>query len=121
MLSEMFITTAGQVSNNSAVIVQVILTVGGVAVAFLGGLFSRRTRHVSAEVTLSVEAREWAKTFEERARQAEARAARAEDEAREATRRAANCQDRMERMEQHIDRLEELMVKHGVDPPKFIA
>lgn len=110
----------GENDMNSAVIIQIILTLGGVLVAFLTGLFSRRTRHVSAEVTLSVEAREWAKSFEERAREAEARARNAEQSALEANRRAMNCQDRMEAMERHIDRLEDLMAKNGIDPPKFM-
>jgi hypothetical protein len=104
---------------DSAIIVQIILTIGGIGVAFLGGLFSRRTRHVSAEVTLSVEAREWAKSFEERARAAEARAFAAEQSSIETARRANTLQDRMTEMERHIDRLVDFMIRQGIEPPKF--
>jgi hypothetical protein len=102
---------------NAAVLTQVVITIGLIASAFLGGVFSRRTRHVTAEVTLSVEAREWAKTFEDRARQAEARAERAEEAAREATRNAQRLADRMDLLETHVEKLEGIMRTEGLEPP----
>lgn len=99
------------------VLVQIVITVGLILSAFVGGVFSRRTRHVSAEVTLSVEAREWAKTFEDRARQAELRAERAEVSAAEAMRQARECQTRMNSLEDHVERLEYIMRREGLEPP----
>lgn len=103
----------------SAVLVQVIITVGAILVAFLGGVFSRRTRHVSAEVTLSVEAREWAKAFEDRATRAEQRAERAEQAATSASRQAQNCQNRVNGLIEHVEHLERMMRQQGIDPPSI--
>jgi Alanine-zipper, major outer membrane lipoprotein len=102
---------------NAAVVTQVVISLGLVITAFLGGIFSRRTQRVTAEVTLSVEAREWAKTFEDRAGKAEARAERAEQTALEATRQARSCQDRMDLLERHVDKLEGMMRMEGLTPP----
>lgn len=116
---------------NAAVAVQLILTVGALATAVLGYFVGRRNRHVTAEVTLSVEARAWAQQFEDRARNAETRAERAEaradqaeDAAAEAARRTAravtqveNCQARVDVMERHIQQLRTLMREHGLEPP----
>lgn len=109
---------------SAEVTVQLILTGGAIALALLGYLFGRRTRHVTAEVTLSVQAMEWAKQFEDRARNAEARseraevrATRAEQAATNAAEQAEECQIRMDHMERHIERLEAEMRAHGLEPP----
>lgn len=99
------------------VLVQLVLTVGGLIVAFMGGVFSRRTRRVSAEVTLSAEVREWAKQFEERARRAEERADEAEREAGRASRQAGDCQYQVQLLLRHVGRLEAKLREAGINPP----
>jgi hypothetical protein len=99
------------------VLTQIIITAGGLVVTFMGGVFSRRSRHASAEVTLSAEVREWARQFEERARRAEERADEAEREASRASARAANCQSRMQMLQRHVERLEVKLREAGINPP----
>lgn len=94
----------------SAVAVQLIITLGAVILAVVGTLALRRTRHVTAEVTLSVQAMEWAKQFEDRARNAETRAERAEARAERAEERITDCQARVERLETELR-------NHGLDLP----
>ena len=85
--------------------------------AFIGGMFARRRSGADVEVTLSTEAREWAKSFAEGARLATDAAQHAMTQARAAADRAGECQARCDAMERHIGRLEALLREHGITPP----
>ncbi|MGH4009409.1 MAG: hypothetical protein ACRDTH_14870 [Pseudonocardiaceae bacterium] len=96
----------------TALTVQLLIALGIALPAFLGGMFARRKTSADVEVTLSTEARAWAKDWADNARVAM-------DAARSAEARARDCQDRMDLMERHIARLEVLMREHGIEPPPF--
>lgn len=103
---------------------QILITLGFVLPAFLGGMFARRKSSADVEVTLSAEARAWATSFAEGARTATEAARNAMEQAKDAADRAASaearvqrCQDRVDALERHITRLETIMRENGVTPP----
>ena len=108
----------------ASLITQLLITLGICIPAFLAGLFGKRLRNASVEVTLSKESREWAGTFLGRAQAAEARTERIEERLHAAERatdeaeaRCRECQQRITTMERHIRALERAMHVAGVAPP----
>jgi erythromycin esterase-like protein len=100
---------------SSAVIVQLLITLGLVLPAFMGGMFARRRSAADVEVNLSQEARNWANTFVEGAKQASQAASLRADRAEEHTRQ---CEERLALVERRVMLLEAAMRSHGLTPPR---
>lgn len=97
--------------------VQIVITLGAVLLALVGGAFARRRTSADVEVTLSKEAREWVKDFRTGAQDAMEQAKAANDRAGRAESHAAALQIQLDALIHHIRRLEAVIRGMGGEPP----